>query len=280
VKMMKVNTCLSRESPLDSLLNIYKKYWRLSLLAPDLSHDSLLRQNLSLYLSNIFRSTNSTLGEDSLHLFLIKYVMNRGFKTTGFGKTGKLYDLLLWQHQKDTVFTFKLQKEIITTPVVFMEKFISLGWEEYATADRAYPGGWAKHDTLYCVKKAYNIHSENFLISYLAHEGMHFSDYRKFPGLNGQELEYRAKLIELSMLKDNLFRTLEFFIVNADQNSANAHSSANFMVVQNLSRKLFKNDFEVDMSKWQKVGLSKIHRTSYKLLLEDTKALKNKKAKI
>ena len=43
------------------------------------------------------------------------------------------------------------------------------------------------------------------MISYLAHESRHFEDYQLFPKLKSADLEYRAKLTELSMANETLY---------------------------------------------------------------------------
>lgn len=94
-----------------------------------------------------------------------------------------------------------------------MDEFVTLGWTEFATMDKYHPGGWATDDALNCVKKAYDVSSETFLISYLAHEGRHCSDYKHFPKLrNSADLEYRAKLTELSMADSTLLQLIVFLL--------------------------------------------------------------------
>ena len=60
-------------------------------------------------------------------------------------------------------------------------------------------GGWAKPDALYAVRASYDLASEEFYVSYLAHEGQHFADYARYPMLEQPELEYRAKLTEIAL---------------------------------------------------------------------------------
>lgn len=160
--------------------------------------------------------------------------------------------------------------------VLFMEDFVTLGWEEYATLGNYYPGGWATKDAIYCVKSAYDLKSENFLISYLAHEGRHFIDYKLFPKLESADLEYRAKLTELSLADKTMYELIEFFIQNANFASENAHSVANFCAIRDLSRSIFGIDFEKDISKWKSIRPSKINKAAYKLIQLNTKALQSK----
>ena len=154
-----------------------------------------------------------------------------------------------------------------------MDNFITLGWEEYATIGRYYPGGWATVKALYCVKKAYDLKSEKFLISYLAHESRHFTDYKLFPKLTSTDLEYRAKLTELSLAQKTLYDLLKFFINNANYDSDNGHSVANYCAIRDLSKALFKVEFEKDINKWKNISTNKINKTAYKILLANTKAM-------
>lgn len=155
-----------------------------------------------------------------------------------------------------------------------MKNFLTLGWQEFATFGRSTPGGWATKDALYCVEDAYDLNSEDFLISYLCHEGRHFADYELFPGLHSVDLEYRAKLTELSLLEENLFESLYFFLQNANKTSLNAHSAANYFVIRDLSEQLFDSDFEQDIERWQAKDIIEIHSTSKKLLDRNTRKLK------
>jgi hypothetical protein len=267
----------SNQSSIDDLLKIYLNYWHFSLLNKEKNFDSLLVKNLNTFLKSKFLLEASRLThDDSVDLYLKKYIELKGFHTTGFSKTGKLFDLLVWKSEKDTTYSFSLHDEKINAHVILMDNFITLGWEEYATLERFYPGGWATKEALYCVKKAYDLESEDFQISFLAHEGQHFTDYKLFSKLSSADLEYRAKLIELSMAKKSLFNIIASFIANANYESENGHSVANYCVIRDLSRVIFHSEFEKDLQKWRSVGESKINNVSYALFLSNTKKLKSK----
>lgn len=270
---------LNGNTQIQGLMEIYKKYWRMSLLSDNANnygnYDSLLKKNVSDFLSTQFPDEKDNISnEDSIDVYLKKYISSNGLLTTGFGKTGKFYDLLVWKTQEDTSFKFSLHGEETGAKVVFMEDFITLGWEEYATLGRYYPGGWATADALYCVKSAYDTESENFKISYLAHESRHFADYKLFPKLKSADLEYRAKLTELSMADTTLYHTIEFFIKNSNYESDNGHSVANYCVMRNMSESLFKSEFENDMNKWKGLDKELINNTAYELLKANTEELK------
>jgi hypothetical protein len=265
-----------RHSEIDSLLLIYMDYWRKSFLEHPKVHNELLRKNLSAYLGRNFpaaKKLRATDKDEKFDKYLTAFIQSKGYHSTGFGQTGRFYDLLVWKKQTDTVYNFTLNGQKIQTPVVFMEDFITLGWEEYATLDRAYPGGWAKPHALYCVKQSYDTGSESFLISYLAHEGRHFEDYKLFPKLETADLEYRAKLTELSLLDKKLIDVLTFFINNADAKTEDGHKRADYYVTRDLSKRLFNKEFESNIEAWKALPIVKIHKASAALLIENTQAL-------
>ncbi|MGB3019276.1 MAG: hypothetical protein WBC65_15840 [Ignavibacteria bacterium] len=268
---------IQKNSGINDLLLIYRDYWRRSFISGR-NNDTVLKKELTYLFRNLYSSNEeaeSTFEDDTLDIFLKRYVNENGLKTTGFGKTGKFYDLLVWKDEQDTVYEFDLNGRKISPRVVFMTGFVTLGWEEYATLGRHYPGGWATKEALFCVKEAYDLNSENFLVSYLAHEGQHFEDYKLFPKLSGTDLEYRAKLVELSMASESLLKTLTFFINNADYESDNAHSIANYCVIRDLSKVIFETEFVSDSEKWSALSLKNINEASLNLLEKNTEDLMN-----
>lgn len=176
------------------MLRIFRDYWRLSLEDDGNSYDTLLMNKLSDFFITRYHlnMARKTLAADTLNKYMIRYIHSMNFYTNGFGKVGRYYDLLVWRSQKDTSYKFSVLNEKIVAPVVFMDNFISLGWEDYATLGKHYPGGWTTHDAIFAVKKAYDVNSEKFLVGLLAHEGRHFADYAEFPQLASANLEYRA----------------------------------------------------------------------------------------
>jgi hypothetical protein len=268
---------LMKNSPVSDMLVIYRDYWRSSFLSGR-NLDTALKKELTGFFNAGYLlglSRDSVLDDDNLDVLVKKYVNDNGMKTTGFAMTGKFYDLLIWRNEQDTVYEFELNGKKISQKVVFMSDFVTLGWEEYATLGRHYPGGWAATDAVYCVRDAYDVNSENFLISFLAHEGQHFEDYKQFPKLSGTDLEYRAKLVELSMARETLHSIVNFFLNNADRYSSNSHAIANYCVMRDLSREIFRKDLETDRELWEIVPAEIINRESLLLLNLNTENLKS-----
>ena len=270
-----------KKSAISNLHILFHDYWRKSLLNNDKNYDKELADTLRDFFSFEFAMLKSSISDDSLDVYFKKYVELKGLHSVGgISKVGRLYDLLIWKAQKDTAYTIQLHKERISVRVVLMDSFITLGWEEYATLGKYYPGGWSTKDALYCVKKAYNLNSEEFLISYLGHEGRHFEDLNAYPKLKSADLEYRAKLTELSLAKKTLYKLIADFIDNANYASENGHSVANYCVIRDLSRQLFHIEFEKDMNKWNKISVKDINKFAYKILQTNTKFLISKRANI
>jgi len=264
-----------KKSSIDGLLKIFHKYWRASLLDRSSNYESVTITEIMSFLNqNCPPVQGQVINQENIQEFYKSYINSKGlYSTDAIGKTGRLFDLLVWETEKDTSYTISLHEEEINVKVVFMDNFITLGWEEYATLGRYYPGGWAKDNALYCVKDAYNLNSESFLISYLAHEGRHFADFKLFPQLKNKDNEYRAKLTELSLANSTLYNLIEFFIDNANYDSKNGHSVANYCVIRDLSKAIFNIDYENDIEKWRVVSIKKVNKAAYKILKTNTKDL-------
>jgi len=263
-----------RKSRVDDLLRLFCTYWRISLLNPDKNYDTSFSETLLKFSIDKFNLGNinppDSLLSDTLGYFLTKYINDAGYYTTGFGKTGKLLDLLVWKKQSDTTYKFSFLNDELKARVVFMYDFITLGWEEYASLGVYYPGGWATDKELFCVRDAYDLNSENFKVGYLAHESRHLSDNIIYPGrLSDAEMEYRAKITEICLAKSTLFDKIKFFISGANSKSDNAHPLANYFVIKHLSEKLFGIKFEKDIEKWKQAGTKKINEAGYSLLKEN-----------
>ena len=259
---------------LSELLNIYRTYWRVSLLDTSARLDSVLIKQLAALLEKKYGVIKDiSVSSDELDIYLKKMIGTEGYFTTGFGKTGRLYDLLIWKKEQDTLYVFSVGDERTSAHVIFMDDFLTLGWEQYATLDRYYPGGWATDSALYCVKKAYDLTSEDFLISYLAHESRHFADYKLFLKLTPADLEYRAKLVELSLADSTLYSLIDFFIGNANAESDNSHSVADYYAIRDLSIILFHKEYEKNSDTWKKISRQMIHQAARQILDANTKAL-------
>jgi hypothetical protein len=170
------------------LLRIFQGYWREALMraSPDTVLEHKLMAGVSAYLQQQYPpAAKLSIKEiqEQIEPLYLGYLKSRGYHATEPGKTGNLYDLLVWAGQEQKDYMIELPGGVQNVRVVFMDKFLTLGWEEFATFGAAYPGGWTKSDALYCVKQAYQPDSEDFKVSYLTHEAQHFADNARYPKL-------------------------------------------------------------------------------------------------
>jgi len=123
--------------------------------------------------------------------------------------------------------------------VSYLDDFLLRGWGYYATCKRRSAGGWATDDGLFAVVPAYeSLDDETFSVRFLAHETQHFADKKTFPNLESWELEYRAKLVELSLADRSQASTLQLICENCTESRASPHGYADLRVVDDLSAHL------------------------------------------
>jgi hypothetical protein len=205
------------------LLATYHRYWRDSVMVP--AERDAARDRLRDALADLL-GLSRTLGLDVIMERTKARIEASGFHAIN-GRTGLLHDLILWGAQEERLETVPLPEGPVTAKVFYLDDFQSRGWASYLTCDRTGTGGWATEDGLYVIVPSYDLASENFRVSFLAHESQHFSDYARFPGLESWELEYRAKLVELSYADATRERLLTRFASNQGDTPDEAHSYAN-----------------------------------------------------
>lgn len=261
---------VTSDSVVSEVISIYQDYWRRGLLFSDSLYrlDTVLAERVVTILKDhspeLKDSSQLTLMEN-FPTILNEFLSRKGVYSAT-GKTGSFFDLLLHTKESESTFAVTTPEDTIGVEVVFMEEIISNGWEEFATLGKYYPGGWATNDALYCAKGSYDLASENFKVSYLMHEGKHFADYKRFPTLSSADLEYRAKLVELSAADLSLFPLLKFFNSNSLDNPQVPHSFANYCVTRDLIAKLGLPEATKDDEWWKSTGKSKIHDAAASLL--------------
>lgn len=154
------------------------------------------------------------------------------------GNVSPHMNFMAWRKENRKTFEADLGAgELQLVEVVLMEEFESLGWAAYATFGKFHVGGWVGEKSLHCVASSYDLESEKFKVSFLAHEARHFADLKSFPKLKSLDLEYRAKLTELALAANSHLALLEKFILEQKENPANPHSYASFLLLQRLSEK-------------------------------------------
>jgi hypothetical protein len=257
---------------LSGTLTGYREYWLRALL-----EEQSPAENEGWLLSSLNQLVRAAGGDtaaslDGLEPSLERLVRARDHHVL-LGVTQPLRELMLWKAEAESRYEVELPEGMQAVTVVFMDDFVSLGWAGFATCDRHHTGGWTKPERLYAVRSAYDTTSENFRVSYLAHEAQHFADNRNFPGLDRQEeLEYRAKLVELAVAPTSVHDLLETFARNVGDDVSVPHSYANGRVVRHLGQRLFPGS--TGAPAWRAVSRERINTAAADLLREDTARLK------
>jgi hypothetical protein len=268
------------DTSLNPLNRIFQNYWRKSMLDNKTSYDKYFEKRLISFLkteNQKTRFTNSKVTRSTIIKDIyLTYIKSKGFHATNIGKTGNLYDFLAWKNETDTTYTILLINDTARVHILMMKDFVSLGWEEYATLGAAYPGGWTTSEKLFCVSQSYDLNSETFLVNYLSHEGQHFLDYKHFPKLSSNDMEYRAKLIELYLYDKELYDYINIFINNANYDKNNSHPYADYCLIRDMSRELFNTEFEKDIEKWKSKSKDDIQKVAKYLFLKNTEYLNQK----
>lgn len=266
----------SKDLFVKDLLNLYQSYWKKVLLG-DLTIDNgekYLSSEIKKLLKEHHIPSKNFRNINSLTEVVSKELDKRKLYHI-LGVVQPLRELEIWKKETREIFNVELFNRVKQEVcVVFMEDFITNGWASYASQGVAYPGGWAKKDALYCVKKAYNTKSESFKVSYLVHEAQHFCDYKQFPKLKQIDLEYRAKLAEIYSSKRMLYSLIDKFITQAHNDPSIPHSHSNHKLIYRLSNKIFKTQkIPKDINIWKKAGYSTIQTAAQGLYEEHSKKL-------
>jgi hypothetical protein len=271
---------LSKNKVVNDVCNFYQDYWKIKLLNTPLNCDSILYDKLSHYLVDNkltelpFDSLSKTINDDSeLSMVLEK----EGFYSNFLLLNG-IQDVLIWDKQSLSEYVVDLPESKLAVNVIFIENYVLRGAAYYASFGHSQIGGWTSSGdpSIYCNKGSYKIKSEKFKYSYLKHESIHFVDIDNYPNLEPADLEYRAKLIELIYCtKKTIYKRLDEFIITASNETRdNSHPYANYHLICQLSQKLFKVDFEGDISKWKKLTPEAINNVSLEIFQSGSELLK------
>lgn len=270
----------SKNEVVNDICNIYYAYWDLKLLNSPLNQDSILYDSLAHYLvsQKLTELSYQELRPDMKNdQELSRVIENEGLYAKFF-YLNEIQDILIWEHQEIKEYTIALPDNELVIEVVFIEKYANKGCQDYATFGMSEIGGWTSSDSpvLFCNKGTYKLNSEEFEVSYLKHEALHFVDMKSYPNLTSADLEYRSKLIELMYAtKKTIHRLLYTFIIGASNETRNnSHAFANYFIHHHFSKVIFNKDFENDLRKWKAVSAEQINAASAKLFNDCTKKLK------
>lgn len=183
---------------LNGILRVYQIYFR------DIFYCGLPETEAA---DKLLAELRALLGMPDADEALLTERLRSAFEAEGyhalFGKTQGYYGPYIWRDTVPTVYHVQLPDGTAEYTVNLLKGFVFRGWMDYLTFGRYGTGGWASPDgTINCVEQAYDLESEQFLVSLLKHEAQHTVDMKRFPGITPEELEYRAKLVELHYAGD------------------------------------------------------------------------------
>ena len=155
------------------------------------------------------------------------------------GRTDGYYGPYVWKSTEITTYEVELPDGIESYTVKLLDGFISKSWLDYISFGELGTGGWTDSEgVICCIRQGYDFDSEDFRVSLLKHEAQHARDIRQNGAMSSEDLEYRAKLVELIYSTER--NLLPRFIREAESANAESsgHSSASRRLLERLNRKL------------------------------------------
>lgn len=220
----------------DELLGAYHKYYRAVFY---LRHE---HQQAAVALAQDLCRCLGLSGEGLTLDKLEEGPVSAAFSSAGYhflgGKTGGYYGPYVWETTEDVCYTVELPEGAQDYTVKLLTGFISRSWLDYLSFGKIGTGGWVDGDGIInCIRSVYDLDSEAFTVSLLKHEAQHVMDLRRWPEMPPEDLECRAKLVELIYTSTrNLL--LPFLHEAGGQHPANGHSRAAERIVAGFRKKL------------------------------------------
>lgn len=171
---------------------------------------------------------------------------SRGFHFLG-GRTSGYYGPYAWRTTETQTYEVELPDGIQQYTVKLLDDFLTRSWIDFLSFGEIGPGGWSNGGGMInCVKSAYDFESESFRVSLLKHEAQHARDLMLCKDMSSEDLEYRAKLVELIYSSER--NLLQQFLQEADGgDKSNGHSAASNRIAEKFTCILGKNDSELGL---------------------------------
>ena len=225
---------------LNEILSIYQRYYRNAFYLRIIKDNAVnkLRADLAAF----FGIDDGVELCDIEQNQIAEAFRDRGFYFLG-GMTSGYYGPYIWRVTETKTFEVELPDGTQTYTVKLLDGFISKSWLDYLSFGEVGPGGWTDSDgVINCVKSSYDFDSENFKVSLLKHEAQHARDLTIYKKISSEDLEYRAKLVELIYSSER--NLLKRFVKEADSyDKSNGHSVASSRILEGFSRVLGKKSY-------------------------------------
>lgn len=231
------------DSRLNELLMIYQQYYR------DVFYLNVNAAEAAERMRNRFAALWDTadpdMGFDTMEDCLIAEAFrNRSYHFLG-GKTSGYYGPYIWKITETRQYDVELPGGVQKYTVRFLDGFLTKSWLDYLSFGAVSTGGWSDGDGIInCVKSSYDVESESFRVSLLKHEAQHAMDLSTFRNMSSEDLEYRAKLVEL-IYSDKRNLLAQFMYETGTENEGNGHSQAAERLVEGFSKALHRDRGEL-----------------------------------
>lgn len=223
------------DADLNKILTLYQQYYRdvFYLCIDKEKSDRKLQNNFAM----LFGITDKCVELCDLEENQIaKAFESRGLHFLG-GKSSGYFGPYIWKSTEIVDCIVELPDGHQHYTVKLLDGFICRSWIDYLSFGEIGTGGWSDGDGIInCVKSTYDFESENFKVSLLKHEAQHAIDLAKYKSMSSEDLEYRAKLVELIYSKER--QLLGEFIHEADtRNESNGHARAAYRIMMGFAEK-------------------------------------------
>lgn len=227
---------------LNDIMLAYQKYYReVFYLCVDAEWAAeRLRNRLAVSLDISDKHTD--LSELEQHR-LVELFRKQGLSFMG-GKSSGYYGPYIWRTTETVSYDVELPGGVRSYAVKLLDGFITRSWIDYLSFGEIAPGGWADGDGyINCVKSAWDFDSESFRVSLLKHEAQHARDLEANSDMSSDDLEYRAKLVELIYSTEQ--NLLQSFFQEADPAyESNSHAMAAYRIVKGFADILGVNELD------------------------------------
>lgn len=243
----------------------YQAYWWHALTTPatrDAQTDVLLQRLRTL----VGPAADDAQDFETLEPLLSAKLLEHGFHALQ-GLTPPLRELMLWRSEEVREYDVALPEGPQHVTVHLLDDFAVWGWSHYARCGLGSNGGWTTDEAIFAVRPAYpDLQDESYRISLLGHEGQHFADKQRWK-LENWELEYRAKLTELTLAQTRSQKLLLNFSRAQSDDKKSPHTYANKRVLAAIRRQLHGGD-DLDL---KQVPLHDLQQAAREVLLADTR---------
>lgn len=252
------------DAELNEILLAYQKYYR-DVFYLELSAERAAQQ-LQERLAKLFQ-TASDFSLDELEEMVGAAFRQKSLHAL-MGRTSGYYGPYIWKNEELRHYTVELPEGTQDYAVKFLDGFIMKSWLDYISFGETGTGGWSNGDGLiHCIRAAYDLESEDFQVSLLKHEAQHAMDQANYKDITNEELEYRAKLVELIYSKER--RMLNRFVSQADATRAgNGHGLSAERIV-----KKFEICLRKDRSRFAELPVETVQTVAKSLFAESCKEM-------